>query len=62
MLETLAEARGFSGNTKIFRYAIIWTGALGALTVLAMPDKNTRKEIQALRDEVKTLREELAQR
>ena len=60
MLETLAEARGFKGDTKVFRDAIVLTGALGAMTVLAMPDKNIQRELKELRNEVKTLREELA--
>ena len=62
MMKTLAEAKGFKGNTDIFRDAIIWTGTLGALTVLALPDKNTQKELEYLREEVKSLREEIKNR
>ena len=59
MMEALAEAKGYKGNTQIFSKAIHWTGVLGALLVVAMPDKSLRNEVEGLRKEIKALREEL---
>ena len=59
MLEVIAEERGFKGNTKIFNKAVSMTGVLGAMTVLALPDKKLIQEVRALREEVAVLREQL---
>lgn len=61
MMKMLAEARGYKGDAQIFEDAVMWTGVLGAMTVLAMPDQNLRREVKELREEVKALREELAE-
>lgn len=59
MLEIIAEDKGFKGNTAIFREAVSMTGTLGAMTVLALPDKKLAGEVRALREEVAALRQQL---
>ena len=58
-LEIIAEDKGFKGNTAIFREAVSMTGTLGAMTVLALPDKKLAGEVRALREEVAALRQQL---
>ena len=62
MLAVIAEDKGFKGNTEIFREAVSMTGTLGAMTVLALPDKKLIGEVRALRQEVEALRRELGSR